>query len=256
MSRYYGRTAIALLLGVSSHAAFSMTQQTSLANTPTKLSPSSLVITLSGGPAWESAGQKQTLNLSSSIQKTYTADQPTNTLGQGELFLGIQKPLTTIIQGQLGLAVGATSNATLSGDIWDDGDSEFNNYSYQYQIKHQDIMLKGKLLGNWGWGFMPWVSAGLGIGFNRSHDFTNTPTITEALPTANFSSNTTASFTYTLGLGIEHALNKHWQIGAGYEFADWGQSELGRAKGQTIGEGPSLSHLYTNAFLLNLSFIA
>ncbi|MFN7097540.1 MAG: outer membrane protein [Gammaproteobacteria bacterium] len=115
--------------------------------------------------------------------------------------------------------------------------------------------MKGKLLGNWGWGFMPWVSASVGVGFNRAYSFTNTPTIFEALPSSNFTSNTTTAFTYTLGIGIQRALTKHWQIGAGYEFSDWGKSELGRATGQTMGSGLSLSHLYTNAFLLNLTFV-
>lgn len=256
MFRKYRKATIMLLTGLCSQAAFSMSPATPTADALTTSSPFSFVATLSGGPAWESAGQKQTLTLAPGIEKTYTADQPTNTLGQAELFLGMQKPLSKLLQGQLGLALGSTGNASLSGDIWDDADSEFNNYTYQYQVKHSDIAVKGKLLGDWGWGFLPWVSASMGVGFNRAHNFTNTPTISEAVASPNFSSNTTTSFTYTLGIGIERALTKHWQIGAGYEFSDWGNSELGSAKGQTKGDGLSLSHLYTNAFLLNLTFVS
>lgn len=44
--------------------------------------------------------------------------------------------------------------------------------------------------------------------------------------------------------------------GIGYEFADWGRSQLNRAPGQTLNSGLSLSHLYTNGFLFNLTYSA
>jgi hypothetical protein len=42
----------------------------------------------------------------------------------------------------------------------------------------------------------------------------------------------------------------------GYEFADWGQSHLGSAQGQTLGRGLSLQHLYTNGLMFNLTYTA
>lgn len=64
------------------------------------------------------------------------------------------------------------------------------------------------------------------------------------------------AFVYTLSAGIQKALNSRWQVGAGYEFADWGQSQLGRASGQTLNSGLSLKHLYTNGILFNLTYVA
>ncbi len=78
----------------------------------------------------------------------------------------------------------------------------------------------------------------------------------EALPNSNFTNHTKTAFTYTLGAGVQKALNDHWQAGVGYEFADWGKSELGRALGQTMNSGLTLNHLYTNAVLLNLTYVA
>lgn len=72
----------------------------------------------------------------------------------------------------------------------------------------------------------------------------------------NFASNTTAAFTYTLGVGVERNINLHCQVGIGYEFADWGMSQLSRASGQTLNTGLSLSHLYTNGLLFNLTYSA
>jgi opacity protein-like surface antigen len=212
--------------------------------------------TLSAGPVWESAGQAQTFYLTPGIIKTYAASNVTHVLADGEVFVGIQKNLPKMLQGQLGLTVAVTSNAKLSGNIWDDADSTFNNYSYSYQIQHTHIAAKGKLLADRGYWVIPWVSASLGVGFNRAHDFQNTPLTSEAVTMPNFASNTQTRFTYTLGAGVQKVLNQHWQVGAGYEFADWGQSQLRGASGQTLNSGLSLNHLYTNGVLFNLTYLA
>ena len=217
---------------------------------------SSLVVTLSAGPVWESNGKTQTFFLTPEIEKTYTANQSTETLPFGELFLGIQNSLGEEFQGQWGLAIVTTGNANLSGEIWDDADSEFNNYTYKYQVKHTHLALKGKLLFEISCIVMPWISGSAGLGFNEAHSFTNTPTISEAVQNPNFSSNTKTSFTYTVGAGIDYKLTKNWQVGVGYEFADWGKSQLARASGQTLSSGLILNHLYTNGFLLNITYFS
>lgn len=210
---------------------------------------------ISGGLTWAKGGETQTFFLAPEIEKTYAASKSTNTLASGELFIGLQKILSSDWQGQLGLAVATTNYAKLQGDIWDDADPEFDNYSYQYRIKNTRVAVKGKLLLNKGYWLTPWVSASLGVGFNRAYDFSNTALIFEALPNSNFTDNTTTAFTYTLGIGVQKSINDHWQIGAGYEFADWGKSELGPASGQTMNSGLTLNHLYTNEVLLNLTYV-
>lgn len=154
------------------------------------------------------------------------------------------------------MAFVATNNAKASGDIWDDADPVFNNYTYHYTIQHRHIAIKGKLLLDKGSFFAPWLSASLGAGFNRAYRYANKPTIYQALPNANFASHKTTAFTYTLGAGVQHILTKHLTAGIGYEFSDWGKSQLHRAAGQTIGNGLALNHLYTNGVLLNLTYIA
>lgn len=210
----------------------------------------------SAGPVWENGGSTQTFYLAPGIEKSYVANQSTNTLFDGEFFLGVQKKVTQTLQGQLGFAVAATSNANLSGMIWDDADPQFNNYNYGYKIQHTHVAVKGKLLADSGFWLIPWVSGGLGLGFNQAHGFHNTPTLSEALPNPNFSSNTQTAFTYTLGAGVQKALNEHWQVGVGYEFADWGKSNLGRADGQTLDGRLGLNHPYTNGVLFNLTYLS
>jgi opacity protein-like surface antigen len=212
--------------------------------------------TLSAGPVWESGGKTQTFNLAPAIEKTYITHQGLHALFDGEIFGGAQKTLSPVVSGQLGLAIAATSNAKLTGSIWDDADPQFNNYVYRYHIQHTHIAVKGKLLAERGYWLTPWVSGSLGVGFNRAHEFKNTPTIFEALPNPAFASHTTSDFTYTLGAGVQKALNAHWQAGVGYELADWGKSSLGRAAGQTLNSGLALSHFYTNGVLFNLTYLA
>lgn len=212
--------------------------------------------TISIGPVWESGGRAQSFYLTPDIEKTYTADKSTHTLFEGELFAGIQKRLSDRFQGQLGLAVGSTRSARLSGHIWDDANAEFDNFSYQYKVQHTYVAVKAKVLADVGYWAIPWISASLGAGFNDAHAFYNTPLIFQALPMANFNDHTTTSFTYTVSAGVQKAINSHWQVGVGYEFADWGKSALSRAPGQTMGSGLSLNHLYTNGVLFNISYLA
>lgn len=212
--------------------------------------------TISAGPVWENAGQTQTFYLAPDIIKTYAASNVTHALADGEIFVGVQKNLSNMLLGQLGLTVAVTSNAKLSGNVWDDADSTLNNYSYSYQVQHTHVAVMSKILADRGYWVIPWVSASLGVGFNQAHDFQSIPLISEAVTMTNFASNTETSFTYTIGAGIQKTLNKHWQAGVGYEFADWGQSQLNRASAQTLNSGLSLNHLYTNGVLFNLTYVA
>jgi opacity protein-like surface antigen len=212
--------------------------------------------TLSAGPVWGRGGVGQTFYLAPEIEKTYVASRPTNTLFDGEVFIGRQKRLAQTMQGQLGLAVAATSNAKFLGDIWDDADPQFDNHIYRYNVQHTHVALKGKLLLSRSDWLTPWISGSVGVGFNRAHAFTNTPIIYEALPNPNFTNHTQTAFTYTVGAGVEKAIKAHWQVGVGYEFADWGKSTLGRADGQTLNSGLRLNHFYTNGVLFNLTYLA
>ena len=214
------------------------------------------VVSIGGGPVWANAGGTQTFYLSPSIEKTYSAQKAHNVFVSGELFVGRQKQLFAQWLTQFGLVVATTNNVNLQGSIWDDADPQFNNHNYQYSLRNTRLALKGKLLFDKNYGWMPWVSGSIGVGFNRAHAFTNTPLIFEALPNANFKNHTETTLTYTLGLGVQKIINKHCRFGVGYEFADWGKSHLGRASGQTLNTGLKLSHLYSNGMLFTLTYLA
>lgn len=211
--------------------------------------------TASFGPVWARAGETQTFFLAPEIEKTYLARKSTNILPEGEIFLGAQKNYLENLIGRLGIAVAVTGNARLQGIILDDATPEFDNYLYDYKVQHTRVAAKGKLLLDKNYWVIPWISASLGVAFNHAHDFTNTPVIFEAIPNNNFASNTKTAFTYSVGAGFQKAIDRNWQLGVGYEFVDWGKSELNRAAGQTLNSGLKLNHLYTNGILFNITYI-
>jgi opacity protein-like surface antigen len=217
----------------------------------------SYFVTFSAGPTWRSGSSKsQTLLLTPSIQRTYAADKRNRSLQSGEIYFGLQKTVFGQLQGQIGLAVALTNNTKFSGEIWDDNAPQFNNYSYSYDVQHAHMALKGKILADLGYTVIPWISGSFGVGINKSHNYLTQSLLFEAVNQPGFSTHLTPAFTYALGAGIQRIYNKNWQIGFGYEFADWGRNQLGQTYGQTIQNFLALQHLYTHNLLLNISYLA
>jgi len=218
--------------------------------------PSGSVLTLSLGPTWNDGARTQTVFLAPEIFNTYSADRDTHTLGSGELFLGWQEPVWSNWLAQMGVAVAASTNSRLKGDIWVDADPAFNNYTYRYDVNHVHVAVKGKLLTAQEYYFVqPYVSGSVGLGFNHAHNFSSTPKIFPEIPQAPFTSHTSTALSYTLGLGFQKAFAEHLSAGAGYEFADWGKSKLGMADEQLYSSVLSASHLYNNSLMLNITYV-
>ncbi|KTC98570.1 outer membrane protein [Legionella erythra] len=213
------------------------------------------VITLSAGPAWYSSGTTQTVTLQPDVLKTYIGDSETRVLGTAEIFFGIQCLLTNQIYSQFGIAAAYAGNAKLRGDVLEDGDPNFNNFVYRYQLNHGRVGLKGKLLGDFGYWVTPYVSGSVAVAFNHSFDWSLTPKIFEEVPAPPFASNTTTAFAYTVGAGLQAPLNKHWQLGLGYEFADLGKSQLGAAIGQSVNDRFKETHLYTHQLQFSATYL-
>jgi opacity protein-like surface antigen len=250
----YSMLALALVSSSAIAGSMSTREEHTFSGISSWFSP--FIATLSVGPTWESSGENQTIYLTPDIVKTYAGNNSSHALADGEFFVGTQKFINENFMGQLGLAIAGTTTAKVSGEIWDDADPIFNNYSYNYDVQHTHIALKGKLLMDRDYFVIPWLSASIGVGFNYASAFDNTPLIFEAITNPNFSSHMQTAFTYTIGAGVQRALSEHWQVGIGYEFADWGKSQLGRAPDQTTGTGPVLNHLYTNGVLLNITWVS
>lgn len=215
----------------------------------------SSVISLSAGPLWTDSGKAQTLFLEPDLQKTYTSVKTSQTLFAGELFLGLQRSIKPTVLGQIGIAVAATSQLTLNGDIWEDADPDFNDFYYRYKVNHAHVAVKGKLIAERSYFAQPYLSGSVGVGFNRASDFIIIPKIFEQLPGPGFASHNSTTFTYTVGIGLQKTISQHFQAGIGYEFADWGQYNLGLAREQTLNSSLGLNHVYAHQLQFSLSYV-
>ena len=195
--------------------------------------------------------------MQSDVQNTYDANNNNAVLGIVELFFGVQRSLNEKFTGQLGVALAGSDAAKLSGSIWHDADPNFNNFTYSAKINQARLLFKSKLFApidelN---ELSPYISAGVGAGFNHSYDFTITPKIFQEVPPPAFSTHTTTALMYTLGVGAQKTIATHWQFGMGYEFASWGKSGFSSASGQTIGTGLQLNHLYSQEVQFFISYV-
>lgn len=221
------------------------------------------VFMLSVGPVWQSSGGNETtFYLQPGVQKTFDPNPSNSALADGEFFWGLQRTLTSHFAGQLGVAVAATSSAHFTGRVWDDADPDFSNFIYHYRVNHAHVAIKGKLLANvnerrlWLASVQPWISGSVGAGLNNATHFTLTQLLPEAFPFPPFHNHNATAYTYTIGIGVQRAIVNQVQVGVGYEFADWGKSQLAPATGQTLGSGLWSNHLYTNGLMFNITYLA
>lgn len=213
------------------------------------------VVTLSAGPAWYQPTGGQDIALQSDIIKSYVTEGQSKVMAGGELFFALQYLICDPFYGQFGLTVGYTGNAKLGGDIWEDANPNFNNFSYKYQVNHGRLGIKGKLLANLGYPVHPYLSGSIAVGFNHAFGYSVTSKLFEEIPAPLFTSDTTTAFSYTAGIGLQMALNDCWKAALGYELTDFGKNQLGRAPGQTLNAGIKFDHLYTNQLLFSLSYL-
>lgn len=217
------------------------------------------LIGLSAGPTWGSGNKTQSFYLQPDVQKTYVSSNNNQTFVTAELFLAGQtslhpRLLTKPVAGQLGVVIAWAGDADLSGNVWEDANPNFNNFTYAYKMNHTYVALKGRLLGEFNYFAEPYVSGSLGVGFNRAYAFNETSKIQEEIPAPPFEAYTQTAFSYTLGIGIQKAVTPQLQAAIGYEFSDWGRSHLARAVGQTLNQGLTLSHLYAEQLQVSLFY--
>ncbi len=216
----------------------------------------SWVGSISAGPVWSDIGSSRTFFLEPDIEKSYLAGNDWRTLAFVELFAGAERPINDRLSLQLGLALAMSSNDHLSGDILEDADADFNNFRYRYSLQHKRALVKGKLSYDAHPRLRPYLTAGIGLGYNKAREFVATPKISNEVPAPPFQDRSKTSLAYALGAGIQTPLSDRTQLGIGYEFSDWGKSSLARAPGQAFNTSLYESHAYTHGLIITLSSTA
>lgn len=147
---------------------------------------------LSAGPTWATGNKNQTFNLQPDVIKTYQAKNDSSIFPSAELFLGRQRWVcispTLPLVAQFGLEFAAAGQAKLHGDIWEDADPTFDNYTYHYKINHTHVGLKVRFVGRSDYLINPYFNAMIGAGFNHAYDFTINPKIPEEVAAPAFKS--------------------------------------------------------------------
>ena len=222
----------------------------------------SSIITISGGPAWAGPGQNQYLyprvppflnpNLPPLIVENFIYDSPTGILATGEIFFGLQRVVYPGVLAELGIGLAGATDAKATGVVDINGNVAVN--AFDYKVDHGRAEIKGRLIGINFHPVQPYISGSFGAGFNNSHAYVPTTVNPILFPPFWFASNTNIAFSYTLGAGVQTRLTPNWQVGIGYEFADWGKNFLGPDPIIQLN-GPGLTHLYTHELLMSLSYL-
>ncbi len=204
-------------------------------------------VTASIGPGLShNNGQTETIGANN-----YVPSSNSNALVYGGLLLGLQKELNETFIMQFGFGIAGGGDALLKGDILTSGIPSTPPNTYEYRVAQGRLTVNGKALMKTNYhDLRPYLSFGAGVGFNVSYDFSTSPLLNTPL----FVSHTKTAFTYVAGIGVNKVVNDDWQVGLGYEFADWGSSGLGVATGQTIQKGLGAGHLYVSSVQLSLTY--
>ncbi|MCW8400241.1 SPOR domain-containing protein [Legionella sp. PATHC038] len=145
----------------------------------------------------------------------------------------------------------------IHGMVTQYSDPEFTNYSYSWGIEADVISVYSKLdlvrIGR----FMPYVDLGLGVSFNRSHNY-NESALPDVTPrySPDYASKRTNHFTYNLGAGLDYLLTQNLLLSAGYSYQSFGNVSSG------FGQGPDwnnaqldLGTFKTNIGLIGVSYL-
>ena len=166
---------------------------------------------------------------------------------------------------QFGLGYYQTVSSTVSGEenqVPVDNPEAGNLWNYQYKILSRQLLVENKLSLILHKIYRPYVSVGVGEGFNRAYAFQATSQTEGEVATAVFSSRSNSSFIYSFGVGVDIDVLKQIRIGAGYRYAYLGAYDLGNATLDTGGGGSVFSlpylaskHVYNQEVVIQLTYL-
>lgn len=219
------------------------------------------IVTLGAGVASSSdVGESQNFPIHNPVTDefyNYSANQSNRSAGLFEGFLGAEWNVYPNWLVQAGLDYNQTTSLQAKGTFVQGADAgSADTYSYQYYVASKQLLVAGKLLYSLKERYRPYLLAGLGATFNDAYHYsTNVPPFLTF--TRQYANNTTTSFSYAIGAGIDVDITCYLRAGLGYRFTDLGQAQLGNAIIDTTSVSGTLSqsHLYTNELLAQLTWI-
>jgi opacity protein-like surface antigen len=214
------------------------------------------VLTLGWGSDTTDVNTSQAITIFAPFQNYYY--QHTNdTETVGSVFLGAELPFLNKWAWQLGAAY--YQNITPfnpTGVVYQFADFDYGNLTYNYSLKSQRYLIQTKLLYAINDIIHPYITGGAGEAVNKSYSYYELPVSSADVPMQEtFANKTVHSFTYSLGLGLELAVNEHLRFGVGYNYVNLGRAGLGVAPSQDSTDTLKLNNLNTNEFMMTLSLV-
>jgi len=124
-------------------------------------------------------------------------------------------------------------NGEISGKIEKYSLSNFTNYDYSYDFGRQSLMAVVKLNVFNYFGFMPYLTTGAGISYNRASNYDEDP-LNGVTPRVSpgFDTNYHSSRAYMVGAGIDYTIRDDIWVGLGYQYGDFGVVSTGNGEVQ------------------------
>lgn len=216
------------------------------------------VLTVSSGLAASRIGRSQLLSMADDFTEyQYAANHDNSNIMLWGVFLGTEIPVQQQWILQLGVGVYLPNVFRGEGVLIQGVDEQSSDkFPYSYKVKNHQFLSEGKLLGNVKEKYHPYVSAGLGVAVNRAYDYSAyvPPFLTF---TPQFTNQSTTSFAYSIGAGMDVDIKKNWRLGAGYRFTGVGEANLGYGYLDVIPFPGTLtqSNLYIQEILVQLTYL-
>lgn len=243
-----------------------------LAGTMGELRDYNPVIGVFGGPAWINMNINASQSYLGNSNDTfmYVNQASSQTTGFVGAFLGIeQSNISDFFFLQLGIEYDYFGQATVSGANYVGIEpATFTSYTYAWNEQNQQVLGDLKILfpmnANFAGikAFYPYAMVGIGVGINRAYNFSQ---ITQESGSINiapeFNNQTTSTFTYNLGAGVEIPCSNNFRIGLGYRYSDFGGAALSSAAivfnqyQQPMPLTLTANKVYANQFIAQLSYV-
>lgn len=231
------------------------------------------VVALFGGAYWVNGLDHAKLLAGTDDEVfTYQTKEPGSANAYGGGFLGVERALPYHdLSLQIGIEYDGFEATKLNGSSFAGVQDDTSTlYLYRYQIATQQVMGAAKLLGTlelhkiMPYRLHPYFSVALGSAFNKVSQFTTSPAgeVCSVNLTPSFANASDTHFSYNLGLGVDADITRHFRLGLGYRYSNFGQISLGRGTiavnqyRSSIDSSLSSSNVFANQFLAQLTFIA
>jgi len=145
---------------------------------------------------------------------------------------------------------------TVKGTIQQYSSPAFTNYNYHFDLSSNIYALQGKVnLVQFG-RFAPYLSGGIGMSRNTLENYKESPTagVTPRV-SPSYDDNTTNTFMYDLGAGVDINLSSKCFAYIGYEYENLGKLRSGHGSADWSSQAISMGTLKTSNILFGFSWL-